>query len=174
MAESFVDMLAEGKPNTLGRTVEVAEIVMKDKSKLQELYDSYFQENEWVRLRASNAFKRVFRENPAWFEPWIDGFITEVAKIDQPSTQWTLAQLCLEGQKFMSDEQIQKATTVFEKNLKETDDWIVLNATMKTLGTWAKNDEGLKKRLIPELKRLLKDPHNSVVRTAEKNLALLS
>ena len=57
--ESFEQMLTGGHPNSLGRTIEVVEIVLADRERLEELYRCYFSNDEVVRLRTSNGMKRV-------------------------------------------------------------------------------------------------------------------
>ena len=84
MAKTFVEMLNEPK-NTLGRTEEVVEIVLKDNRRISELYECYFQPDEWVRLRTSSSFKRIWRADVELFRPFIAGFVAKVSKIDQPS-----------------------------------------------------------------------------------------
>ena len=41
-SESFEEMLAGGHPNSLGRTIEVADIVLADSKRLSDLYNCYF------------------------------------------------------------------------------------------------------------------------------------
>ncbi|MEO0421194.1 MAG: hypothetical protein AAF184_02590 [Pseudomonadota bacterium] len=98
----FEAALAEGKRNSLGRTVEVAEAVLADKRKLKALFACYASDDEWVRLRVSNALKRVIRTHPSWIDPWLDPLLNDVVTLDQPSAQWTVAQLCLENQDRLS------------------------------------------------------------------------
>ena len=62
--EEFEQMLTGGHPNSLGRTLEVVESVMSDRERLEDLYNCYFSEDEVVRLRTSNAIKRVTKEHP--------------------------------------------------------------------------------------------------------------
>ena len=63
---NFAAMLTGGHPNSLGRTIEVVDAVLADRSKLEELYSCYFSADEVVRLRTSNAMKRIAREQPDW------------------------------------------------------------------------------------------------------------
>jgi len=97
MSEKFVEMLA-GATNTLGRTEEAVALVLQSPERIEELYQCYFQPDEWVRLRVSSSFKRLWRADPDLVEPYIPGFIADVSKIDQPSANWTFSQLCLEMQ----------------------------------------------------------------------------
>jgi hypothetical protein len=168
--ESFEQMLTGGHPNSLGRTVEVVEIVLADPAQLERLYRCYFSADEVVRLRTSNAFKRICRTQPAWLVPYVDRFLSEVAQIDQPSAQWTLAQLLLELDSFLTSSQRKQAIAVLKRNLLASNDWIVLNMTMQTLGHWARHDADLLAWLRPALERLSGDPRKSVAKTAEKVL----
>ena len=91
MAEPFVEML-RGATNTLGRTEEVTDLVLADPSRAQEVYDLFFQDDEWVRLRAPSASKRLWRADEEIIEPFVEGWVAHVSAIDQPSSQWTFAQ----------------------------------------------------------------------------------
>jgi hypothetical protein len=155
--EPFETMLTGGHPNSLGRTLEVVEIVFKDSSKLSELYNCYFSKDEVVRLRTSNALKRICAERPDWLVLYIDKLLSEVADIQQASAQWTLAQVFNSLTSYLSASQKQKAINVLKRNLEHNDDWIVQNQTMQTLADWAKTDEALKTWLEPHLDELVND-----------------
>ena len=172
-SESFKSMLTGGHPNSLGRTIEVVDIVLAQPKQLKQLYECYFSDDEIVRLRTSNALKRVCREHPDWLEPYIDGFINEIAKIDQASAQWTLANLFEMLEFFMTKQQKSKAKNILKNNLENHTDWIVLNMTMQTLADWAKSGARLVKWMIPHLQRLSKDSRKSVAKKASKSLTML-
>ncbi|NJO81445.1 MAG: hypothetical protein HC828_00920 [Blastochloris sp.] len=172
--EKFEDMLTGGHPNSLGRTIEVVDIVFDNRKKLDELYNCYFSDDEVVRLRTSNALKRVAREKPEWLVPYIDKLINVISKIDQASTQWTLANLFETLSTDMTPVQMKKAKEILKRNLESHDDWIVLNNTMQTLGAWASADTKLKDWLIPHLDKLSSDSRKSVSGRAKKLIAKLS
>jgi HEAT repeat protein len=167
-SESFETMLTGGHPNSLGRTVEVVEIILKDSSRLAELYNCYFSEDEVVRLRTSNALKRICAEHPEWLVPYLDKLLSEIANIHQASAQWTLAQLLNSLTSYLSASQKQKAVKVLQRNLEQNDDWIVQNQTMQTLADWAKKDEALNSWLEPHLDKLVDDERKSVAGRAKK------
>lgn len=169
-SRSFEEMLTGGHPNSLGRTVEVVAIVLADRARLGELYACYRSDDAVVRLRTSNAFKRISREQPAWLVPFIDSFLTEIAELDQASAQWTLADLCQTLAALMTPVQRRQAEAVLKRNLAHHTDWIVLNQTMKTLGEWAKDNPELQHWLVPHLERLSGDGRKSVAKTAAKTL----
>ncbi len=172
--ESFEEMLTGGHPNSLGRTVEVVAIVLADMARLGELYACYQSDDAVVRLRTSNALKRISRVKPEWLVPLIDGFLTEIANLDQASAQWTLADLFETLAPLMTPTQRQQAEAVLKRNLAHHHDWIVLNQTMKTLGGWAKDDPELQHWLVPHLERLSGDGRKSVAKTASKTLVSLT
>lgn len=167
-------MLSGGHPNSLGNTVEVVEQVLADVSLFDALYQCYFSADETVRLRTSNAMKRICKEQPGWLVPYIDKFLSEISKIDQASAQWTLASLFLALQDEMSDAQKLKATKVMQHNLDHSSDWIVQNTTIETLGAWAKQNNGLKSWLLPRLKAFATSTRKSVAAKAAKVLAALN
>ncbi len=166
-------MLTGGHPNSLGRTLEVVEVVLADRTRFADLYDCYFSDDEIVRLRVSNAVKRVTIEHPDWTMGVMDGLQSEVAAIDQPSTQWTLALLFDLTRDRLSDGQHERALDIMKRNLAHHDDWIVLNNSMKVLSKWATDDAELRAWLRPHLERHLTDARKSVASNARKGLAII-
>lgn len=166
----FEKMLTGGHPNSLGNTLQVVELVISDSSKLEALYQCYFSEDEVVRLRTSNAFKRICKLHPDWLVPYIDRFLNKIAKIDQASTQWTLAQLYEMLTYFMTNDQLKAAKQQLKNNLEHHQDWIVLNMTMQSLATWSNEDQELRTWLKPHLQRLSKEPRKSIAKKAKSIL----
>lgn len=173
MSESFETILTGGHPNSLGRTVEVVNLVLAEPSRFEDLFRCYQSKDEVVRLRTSSAVKRVEAERSDLLIPYIDRFIHEIGVLDQASAQWTLAQLFDRLREQMSAGQKQSATAIMKRNLEHHNDWIVLIATMETLSNWAQADTGLKTWLEPHLRRLSDDHRKSVANRAKKKLSLL-
>lgn len=163
-------MLSGGHPNSLGRTLEVVDAVLADRSRLDDLYRCYFGDDEVVRLRVSSAIKRVTIEHPDWTMDFIDGLQSEVAAIDQASTRWTLALLFDLMADLLSPQQRARAVEIMQENLAEQSDWIVLNNSMKVLGRWAETDPRLAEWLLPHARRLARDERRSVAADARKLL----
>ena len=168
MKESFENALTGGHPNSLGNTVAVVETVLTDHARFEELFQCYFSEDEVVRLRVSNAMKRICKTEKSLLIPYIDKFINQIAQIDQASTQWTLANLFDFLSKDLNDTQKVKAQTIMQNNLVHHTDWIVLNNSMETLSKWAKKDIVLKDWLIPHLERLKNDSRKSIAKRSQK------
>lgn len=166
-------MLTGGHPNSLGRTVEVVETVLAQPERFEELFACYGSADEVVRLRTSNAMKRVEAENHALLVPYVDRFIGEIGELDQASAQWTLAQLFERLAGDMNASQRAKAQAIMQRNLAEHEDWIVLNQSMETLANWARDNAELKQWLHPHLDRLAKDGRKSIANRAGKKLKQL-
>lgn len=171
--ETLETMLTGGHHNSLGRTVEVVEVVLADSARLDELYKCYFSGDEVVRLRTSSAFKRISQEQLDWLVPYIDKFLNEIAAIEQASTQWTLAILFEALTPKMSEIQFAKAVSLVRRNLTTWDDWIVLNYSMQALANWAGSDPELESWLRPHLEFRLNDERKAVAGRAKKVLAQL-
>ncbi|MEM1217087.1 MAG: hypothetical protein AAGJ82_15440 [Bacteroidota bacterium] len=171
--QNFERRLMGGHPNSIGNTVEIVAEVLAQPTYFDELFHCYFSEDEVVRLRTSNTMKRLAKENHALLLPYLDRLLTDVAKIDQASTQWTLAQLFLLYQKELTPTQKAQATAIMQSNLAHHQDWIVLNQTLETLARWSQKDDELKTWLLPHLTRLAADERKSITRRAGKWLEKL-
>jgi len=152
MAEPFVEML-RGATNTLGRTEEVVEIVIAAPERLDELFELYFQPDEWVRLRVSSSLKRIWRHDPVWVAPYVERWTNEVARIDQPSVQWTFAQLLDECPQLFDEAQRTAAIAHVLGYLEHSDDWMVLNSSIESLVPFARDDESLRTKVVPLIER---------------------
>lgn len=171
--ESFTSMLDEPK-NSLGRTDEVVAAIEAKPDRMQELYECLLQPDEWVRLRASSTTKRIWKSHPEWLDPYLEGWVADVAAIDQPSVNWTFAQLCFDLADRLTTAQRERARTRLQGYLERSDDWIVLNCVIQTLAAWASTEIELANWLRPHLERLIGDPRTSVARRATRALAQLS
>ena len=173
MSERFEDMLTGGHPNSLGRTVEVVEKVLANPTRMEELFACYRSTDEVVRLRTSNAIRRVQGERPDLIVPFFDRLIDEIGALDQASAQWTLAKLFQIGAPDMSADQCARAEAIVKRNLAEHNDWIVLNNSIEVLTEWATDNADLRAWLIPHLQRLNNETRKSVARRAAKALKAL-
>ena len=173
MAETFEEMLTGGHPNSLGRTIEVVELVLAEPARFDDLFACYRSTDAVVRLRASNAMKRVEAVRPDLLVPYLERFITEIGALDQASAQWTLAQLFGRLRSRMTPEQQKAARGLMKRNLETSDDWIVLNHTIETLSNWADEDQDLAGWLKPRLERFTQDRRKSVANRARKKLKAL-
>lgn len=168
MPESFVAQLTGGHPNSLGNTIAVVDAVLSAPKRMDELYACYQCEDPVVRLRTSNAMKRIAKQRIDLLVPLIDGLLNDIATIEQASTQWTLASLFDALRPHMDPTQTKRAKAIMQDNLRNWDDWIVLTTTMQVLTTWSDEHQELRAWLKPELTRLQSDSRKSVAGRATK------
>ena len=168
MKDKFKTMLSGGHPNSLGRTLEVVYIVLNNKNNLIYLFECYLSNDATVRLRVSNAFKRIFRQNPNWFAGYVDKFQILIPTLNQPSAEWTLAQLHLEFCYLLTEKQKSKAINISKEQLKNSKDWIVIIQTMNFLEKVAKEDESLRHWLLIKLDLISKDKRKTVSKKAKE------
>lgn len=173
MTERFEDMLTGGHPNSLGRTIEVVDQVLANPTKIEELFSCYSSADEVVRLRVSNALRRVQGVRPDLILPLMDRLQSEIANLDQPSAQWTLPKLFEGADKDMSPQQNERALEIVKCNLADDSDWIVLNNSIDYLTPRAATDHDLRDWLIPHLNRHADDARKSVAKRAQKALTKL-
>ena len=166
-------MLTGGHPNSLGRTIEVVNTVFADETRMLELFECYQSDDEVVRLRVSNAMRRVQGERPDLVLPLMDRLIDEIGQLDQPSAQWTLPKLFEGAETEMSGAQKAAAQALVKRNLAEHEDWIVLNNAIDYLTRLAKSDAALRDWMQPHLARLQNDSRTSVAKRAVKALVKL-
>jgi len=170
MTESFTEMLAVGgKSNSLGRVNEVIELVLHDRSRLDELYECLFDEDAWTRMRAADALEKVCRAHPDWLQPYVDRFSKELATSSQPSIQWHLAQIY--RQVDLTSGQKEKAISWLKMLLSTKEvDWIVAANAMDTLVHFVQDGSVAKSDVVTLLKVQQQHTSKSVVRRATKHL----
>ena len=170
MNTNYVEQLTGGHPNSLGNTIAVVDHVLANHT-FNELLACYDSDNEVVRLRVSNAVKRVYQVKPEWVEAHIDTFLNKTSKINQPSTWWTMSQLFLWMSDKMTDSQRGQAKEIVKNYLDSTQDWIVENTAMDVLAEWSTEDQELKVWLRPRLDKYARSSRKSVANRAKKILA---
>ncbi len=168
MAETFEAMLTGGHPNSLGRTEEVAQLVVADPERIAELLRTYDSADEVVRLRVSSAFKRVFLAQPQCFKKWYGRFSRRVVELGQSSALWTLPLLCLRIEDQLTPQNKANAIELLREVLETCDDWIVVNNTLEALGHWAERGAQLKRWLEPRLLRYSGDRRKLVAKKAQR------
>jgi len=173
MAEKFTEMLAiGGKSNSLGKAHEVVELVLHNKSRLDELYSCLFDEDAWIRMRAADALEKVCRQHPDWLVPYVDKFQNELAASTQPSIQWHLAQMY--AQLDLTNKQKQFAIRWLKELLSTKDvDWIVAANAMDSLAQFARDGSLPVAEVIPLLQVQQSHKSKAVIKRANTLLAEL-
>lgn len=166
-------LMIGGHANSLGKTGDVIQEVLGNKSLLEELYSCMFNDDAWVRMRAADAFEKVCREHPDWIEPYIDRIQAELSGDDQQaSIKWHVAQIY--QQVPLLHLQKERALKWLAALISTVDvDWIVSANTMETLVYFAKNGDFAKDDLHHLLQIQTGHKSNAVMKKANKLMAAL-
>ena len=172
MTETFADILAVGKINSLGRADEVVASVLHDKPRLEELYLCLFQDDAWLRMRAIDSIEKVCREHPEWLEPYIDRLFDEFGDNQQPSIQWHIAQMIIQVK--LSPAQEKRVILWLVDRLEDPNvDWIVAANSMTSLAEFTNRRLFDQATLIQLLERQQSHKSSAVVKRATKLLDAL-
>jgi hypothetical protein len=144
-------------------------LVLDDRGRLSELFDCVFSDDEVVRMRATDALEKVCREHPEWLGPYVDGMLSDLAAIEQPSVQWHLVQMI--GELDLGPKQRRRAVTILKDNLEKAGDWIVLNYSIEVFARFVELDASLRPYFIEQLEKLRHSRHRSVAKRASKILS---
>ena len=162
-----------GHANSLGRVNDVIELVLRDKSRLDELYNCLFHDDAWVRMRAADTLEKICRTHPDWLVSYIDRIQKELSASTQASIRWHVAQIY--EQVPLTDKQKEHAQTWLASLLSDKDaDWIVAANAMDTLVKFTKEGSFPVNEAIELLKVQQQHKSNAVVKRATKFIAELS
>ena len=152
-------------------------MVLGNTDKVEDLFLCYQSDDETVRLRTSNAFKRIFRAKPDLFKKWKKRFIKEVSEIDQSSAKWTTIQILdelfdqlIEVELFDQPDEKEKTQSVeiCLRYLRNEKDWIVINQSLNFIRNHLERFDFKD----PEMRKLLNffvdDERKSISKNAEK------
>jgi len=164
-------MLSGGDPRSLHGVDDVMPLASADPSTFDGLFECLFSDDEVVRMRAADTLEKIARSRPGLFAGYTQRLLSDVARIDQPSVQWHLAQILAEIE--LSPKQRARAVAILKQNLDKSDDWIVVNHTLEALGHFAGDDPRLRDELIPILQHHQASTRKSIAKRATKLLAKL-
>ena len=170
---SFEQSLKGGHPNSLGNTLEVVDAVLGNTDKMEDLFLCYQSDDETVRLRTSNAFKRIFRAKPELFNEWKKRFIKEVAEIDQPSAKWTSIQILNELFDQLDENEKTQYVEICLRYLRNEKDWIVINQSLNFMKNHLEQFDFKDPEMMKLMNFFVEDKRKSISKNAEKLIKIL-
>ena len=170
MALDFRAQMSGGNKRKINNQ-PVIDAVLHDPTKVDELFACVKDDDEYVRMRASDALEKVCRANASIVQPFKTRVLHEMSLIDQPSVQWHYAQIVDKLQ--LNSQETAEAIRKLQSNFETYDDWITRNITMEVLGNFALHDDALRAYLMPKLEELTKDRKISISTRAQKILEML-
>ncbi len=168
----IAERLRGGDPRALTNVDTVVELVLAQPKCLPELIAAVVTGgDDIVRMRAADALEKVCRSQPALLQPHVAVLLGDMARIDQPSVQWHVAQMLSEVR--LTAAQRAHAARLVRANLDHSGDWIVLNCSLATLAALARQDPALLPPLREHLDRCQRSRYKSLANRARRLLAEL-
>lgn len=164
------ELLLEGNANSLGRVLDVMEMLHQRQVTPQEVYEQYRHEHPIVSMRVSNVLKRLWRDDPSTILPLVDLFIHDANSLKNPTFRWTIAQMVDELYSKLSPKQIGSMSEIVYENLTLHDDWICLTQSLKACQKLMKKKISAPDKSI--IIYLTNDSRKAVATQANKVLAL--
>jgi hypothetical protein len=127
------EILKEGNPNSLGRLLEIFQLVIDNKLSINNVYDLYQFEDDIVSMRVSNILKRLWRLDPLHVLTLIPLFLKDEKNLHNPTFRWTLAQIFKDLYVKLSDDEKFQFIQSISRNLTLGNDWIMLVQSMDAL-----------------------------------------
>lgn len=171
-SSQLFSILLEGKPNSLGRLIEVYDWVTSGRISVIDIYNLYQFEDVTVSMRVSNILKRLWRHDSTYILPLIDLFIEDAKKLANPTFRWTIAQIVTELNALLDIKQLKAMSVIVFDNLTISQDWILLAQSLKSCQFIIKNQIGTPD--ISIIEALTKDSRNAVSSQALKVIKLLN
>ena len=164
---SFEQSLKGGHPNSLGNTLEVVDAVLDNTDTMVDLFLCYQSDDETVRLRTSNAFKRIFRAKPDLFKKWKKRFIKEVSDIDQSSAKWTTIQILNELFDQLDEKEKTQSVEICLRYLRNEKDWIVINQSLNFIRNYLERFDFKDPEMMNLLNYFFDDERKSISKNAK-------
>jgi hypothetical protein len=153
--------MSGGDPRSIKGVDKVVKFVLKNPSKLSELFDCINSSEETVRMRASDALEKICKQKPDWFIKYKDQLLNDWPKIKQASVQWHLAQIL--GEINLNEDETKQAINILLNHFKITNDWIVINLTLESLASFVRKGSFTKEKFVELLYSQRSSSHKSVV-----------
>ena len=170
---SFEQSLKGGHPNSLGNTLEVVDVVLGNTDKMDDLFLCYQSDDKIVRLRTSNAFKRIFRAKPDLFKKWKKRFIKEVAEIDRTSAKWTSIQILNELFDQLDEKEKAQSIEICLRYLRNEKDWIVINQSLNFVRNHLEQFDFKDPEMMKLLNYFVDDERKSISKNVKKLIKIL-
>ena len=147
--------------------------VLGNTDKMEDLLLCYQSDDETVRLRTSNAFKRIFRAKPELFKQWKQRFIKEVAEIYQPSAKLTSIQILNVLFDQLDEKEKNQSVEICMRYLRNEKDWIVINQSLNFIRNHLERFDFKDPEMMKLLKNFVNDERISISKNAEKLINVL-
>jgi len=91
--QRLAEMLQSGDRRSIGKSNQVAKLVLSDPKRFSELIECLWNEDSLVRMRAADAAEKVTVERPELLKPHKQELVGLLAETEQIELRWHLAMM---------------------------------------------------------------------------------
>lgn len=142
MACGKISALLDGTDHrSIGRSNQVAKVVLKQPKLFRELIACLWHENPVVRMRAADAAEKVSAKHPELLQRYKSQLLGLLAETEQIELRWHLVQMVPRLK--LTGRERQRAASALRRYLDDRSS-IVRTWTLNALAQLSKNDEALR------------------------------
>jgi hypothetical protein len=146
-------LLAGGDRRSIGRSNEVASLVLDERGRFRELIACLWSDDPIVRMRAADAAEKVSAQHPALLKPFKAELLGLLVEAQQQELRWHLAQMI--PRLPLTAEERQRAARVFRTFLRDRGS-LVKTAGLQAMADLARQDARLRPEAIERVEQALK------------------
>jgi len=133
---------------------ETVELVFKDPSLFPILIDGLTIDSELIAMRSADAIEKLTSDNPRWLQPYKNTLIELIKNAKQQEIRWHLCQI------------IPRLSLSLKERIALTEDFkvyltdksrIVVTFALQAMVDLANEDEIMKAKVVPIIKKMMKD-----------------
>ncbi|MBZ5591428.1 MAG: hypothetical protein LAP39_04265 [Acidobacteriia bacterium] len=150
---SLAAVLGGGDRRSIGRSNEVAALVLAHRERFSELIACLWSDDPLVRMRAADAAEKASAQYPALLEPFKAELLGLLVEADQQELLWHLAQII--PRLSLSAGERQRAAGIFRSLLKHRGS-LVKTAGLQALADLSRHDAGLRSEVMERIEAALR------------------
>jgi hypothetical protein len=171
MPDALADLLAQGGDRrSIGRSTELVADILRAPELFGELIAAMLHHDPLVRMRAADVAEKVTRTQPGLLAPYTQRLLRDIAEVPQHEVRWHVAQM-LPRLPLSPAERQWAVRRLFE--YLDDRSVIVRVCAMQALADLALDDETLRARLLPIIRRLTSTGPPAVRARGRKLMAIL-
>jgi HEAT repeat protein len=150
---SLAAVLGGGDRRSIGRSNEVAALVLSQPKRFPELIACLWSDDPLVRMRAADAAEKVSAQEPALLEPFKAELLGLLVEADQQELRWHLAQMI--PRLPLTAGESRRAARIFRSFLKDRGS-IVKTSALQALADLSRHDPGLRSEVLERIEEALR------------------
>jgi hypothetical protein len=152
-SEPFASALSGGDRRSIGRSNEVAAVVLAHRRRFPELMDCLWNDNALVRMRAADAVEKASAREPDLLAPFKAELLGLLAEAEQQELLWHLAQVV--PRLGLTPRERARAAGVFRSFLNHRSS-LVKASGLQALADLSRHDDQLRREVLERIEEALR------------------